>query len=171
MQSYYTLFDLEPRFALAVGQLERAYHAMAARVHPDRYVQAPAAERIQALAAATQVNEAYRTLRKPVSRARHLLGLRGLDVTDARAGMATDFLLEQMEWRDWLGEAQASRSSKALSELMTVVQARATALLARLETQLDAERDDQAAMQSVNQLMFIEKLLADVDNARAMLED
>jgi molecular chaperone HscB len=171
MQSYFALFELEPRFALAAAQLERAYRAMVARVHPDRHVQAPAPERIQALTLATQVNEAYRTLKKPALRARHLLGLRGLDFHTAKTGLAAEFLMEQMEWRDWLGEALASRNRESLDHLAATVKARGTAILERLETQLDRDQDDRAAMQSVQQQMFIEKLLADLDEARLQLED
>jgi molecular chaperone HscB len=168
--SYFTLFDLEPRFAIAAEQLDRAYRTVVARVHPDRHAQASAAEQIQALSLATQANEAYRTLRKPSSRARHLLDLRGLD-TGARPAMATDFLLEQMEWRDALNEAQAARDGEALARLATIVRSRAATLLAQLEAQLDTGRDDRAATQSVNELMFVEKLLADMDEALARVED
>jgi molecular chaperone HscB len=171
MQSYFTLFDLEPRFALAVPQLEHAYRALVARVHPDRHVQAPAAERVQALSQATQANDAYRTLKRPALRAKHLLGLRGMDVGASRMAMATDFLLEQMDWREQLEESQAARSRELLASLATTVQARAAALMQQLEEQLDRERNDDAAMQSVQQLMFIDKLLADVDDARERLGD
>jgi molecular chaperone HscB len=169
--SYFTLFDLEPRFAIAAEQLDRAYRTAVARVHPDRHARASAGEQIQALSLATQVNEAYRTLRRPSSRARHLLDLRGLDPDGTRPTMATDFLLEQMEWREALDEAQVARDGEALARLATTVRARAATLLATLEAQLDTGRDDRAATRSVNELLFVEKLLADLDEALARMED
>ena len=169
-QSYFALFNLEPRFALPIEQLDLAYRALATRVHPDRYANAGPAEQRQALALATDANEGYRTLRKPVLRARHLLSLRGIDAAGAGTATAPEFLLEQMEWREALGDVQATRDGDALQRLDKTVRSRAAALQAQLAIQLDAEGSHPAAAQSVQQLMFVEKLIADIDEARALLE-
>ena len=169
-QSYFALFNLEPRFALPGEQLDRAYRTLATRVHPDRYARATPSEQRQALELATNANEAYRTLKKPVLRAQHLLSLRGIETVARSATIPAALLLEQMEWREALSDAQATHDGNALQRLDTTVRGRAAALLARLETQLDAEKDNPAAAQSVQQLMFVEKLIADIDEARALLE-
>ena len=49
-------------------------------MHPDRFAHAGDAERRASLQWTTRVNEAYRTLKDPVQRAKHLLELHGVDV-------------------------------------------------------------------------------------------
>jgi molecular chaperone HscB len=168
--SYFAMFELEPRFALPLEQLDLAYRALAMRVHPDRYANAPLDERRQALVLTADANDAYRTLKKPHLRAQHLLRLRGIDTAERNAAMPPSFLTTQMEWREALGEARAARDDNALRQLGAAVRAAAAVLHGRLERQLDVEQDNAAAAQSVLQLMFMDKLLADIDDAHALLE-
>jgi molecular chaperone HscB len=170
-QSYFDLLNLEPRFALRSDQLDLAYRALAARVHPDRHAHSGAAVQREAMMLATHANDAYRTLKKPVLRAQHLLRLRGVE-TDARSTtFAPGFLMEQMELRESLDEAKTARNLVALNDLYTSTRNRAAVLNAELEMQLDVKNDALAAAESVHRLMFIEKLIADIDDARAKLED
>ncbi|MEJ1964564.1 MAG: Fe-S protein assembly co-chaperone HscB [Gammaproteobacteria bacterium] len=168
--SYFAVLDLEPRFALALDRLEQAYRALASRVHPDRYATGTPGEQRQALTLAADANEAYRTLRKPAPRARHLLSLRGVELGDQSNTVTPAFLLEQMEWREALAEARAARDARALNDLRSSVRARAALLHARLEALLDVDLDNLAAARCVQELMFIEKLDADIDEAQALLE-
>ena len=169
-QSYFALFNLEPRFALPGEQLDAAYRKLAAQVHPDRYASAAPAEQRRALSLATSANEAYRTLKKPRLRAEHLLSLRGVDVLDGANRISPDFLLEQMDWREVLSDARAGRDGTALEHLGDLVRRRAAGLLQQLEAHLDANDDNCAAVQAVQQLMFVEKLLFDIDEAHGLLE-
>ena len=118
----------------------------------------------------THANEAYRTLKTPVLRARHLLGLRGIDIDHAGATMPAAFLAAQIEWREALGDARAARDEAALQTLGASVREHAAILNARLGAQLDGDADDAGAVQSVLQLMFIDKLVAAIDDARDELE-
>jgi molecular chaperone HscB len=171
LQSYFTLLNLEPRFGLAPAQLEGAYRAVASQVHPDRYTTAPPSEQRQALTLAADANEAYRTLKKPGPRARYLLSLRGIDVSENGASVAPEFLMEQMELREALSDAQAARNTNSLLNLHASARKRAALLHSRLESLLDVEMDNVSAARSVLELMFIEKLVADIDEARALLEE
>ena len=56
--------DLEP------ASLDKAYFALQRRWHPDRFVAKPAEERARASTEAAALNEAYRTLKDPLSRAK-----------------------------------------------------------------------------------------------------
>ena len=169
--SYFALFNLEPRFALAEVELDGAYRALAARIHPDRFVDADPATQRAALELSANANEAYRTLKKPALRAQHLLGLHGVVANDRSAAMSPAFLMEQMEWREALGEAKSSSDLGALQQLTAMVRQRIRAIHAQLATQLDEQQDHPAAAASVNQLMFVEKLAADIDDACLQLEE
>jgi len=168
--SYYSMFDLEPRFDLSMERLDLAYRTLAIQVHPDRYANATVAEQRRALELATRANEAYRALKTPLLRARHLLSLRGVDIAESGAAMSPAFLHAQIERREALADACTARDEAALRALGASVRAHVDAGCARLAAQLDGARDDAAAAQGVLQLMFLDKLLADVDDARDRLE-
>jgi len=168
-QSYFALFNLEPRFALRGEQLDAAYRALAAQVHPDRHASSTPAEQRQALSLATSANEAYRTLKRPLLRATHLLSLRGVDSIDSAVRVSPEFLSEQMDWRETLSDAQTARDAAALKQLDDLVRRRAADLLRQLEVHLD-DNDNCAAARTVQQLMFVDKLLLDIDEAHALLE-
>ena len=54
------------------ASLDRAYFALQRQWHPDRFVAKPAAERARASTEAAALNDAYRTLKDPLSRAVYL---------------------------------------------------------------------------------------------------
>ena len=168
--NYFSLFGLEARYALPFHELDLAYHRLASRVHPDRFADGTTDERHLALELTTRANEAYRTLKTPVLRARHLLGLRGIEIDHSSAMMPAAFLATQIEWREALGDARAARDEAALRRLGASVREHARTLSARLGAQLDSDADDAGAVQSVLQLMFIDKLVAAIDDARDELE-
>jgi molecular chaperone HscB len=164
-QSYFTLFDLEPRFALPLDELDLAYRTLAGRVHPDRFASGTPAEQRQALELATRANEAYRVLKAPVLRARHLLELRGVEIGESGTSMPAAFLNAQIDWREELDDARMARDAGALRALGTSVREQAGAVSVQLTAHLDRERDDAGALKSMLQLMFLDKLVADIDDA------
>jgi molecular chaperone HscB len=167
---YFSLFNLEPSFALLLDELDIAYRTLASQVHPDRFAAGTAAEQRRALELATHANEAYRALKTPLLRARHLLGLRGVEIGESGGAMRPVFLDRQIECREALGDARMTRDAAALRELGASVREHAAALSTGLAAQLDTLRDDAGAVESVLQLMFLDKLLADIDDAFDELE-
>src|ERR1044072_9309025 len=114
-QSHFELFGLPIAFGLDQEALEKAYRDIQSQVHPDRFAHAGDAERRASLQWTTRVNEAYRTLKSPVQRGKHLLVLQGVDVAfETNTAMPTEFLMQQMELREKLEEA---KDAKALDEL------------------------------------------------------
>ena len=117
-QNFFELFGLPARFDLDAGQLDHAYRDLQSTVHPDRFVNAPEAERRVSMQQATQVNEAYQTLRNPVRRAAYLLAQHGIDPQfETNTAMPAEFLIEQMEWREAIEEASGSADARELDHL------------------------------------------------------
>src|SRR5438067_11516925 len=115
MQNHFDLFGLQPAFAVDQERLERAYREIQSRVHPDRYAHAGDAERRASLQWTTRVNEAYQALKNPVARASHILALHDVDVAfETNTAMPADFLMQQMELRESLAEATATKNAVAL---------------------------------------------------------
>ncbi len=64
------------------SRLERTYHDLSRRVHPDRFASAPAAVRDASLRSAALLTRAYRTLRDPIARGLYWLALNGEKLAD-----------------------------------------------------------------------------------------
>jgi molecular chaperone HscB len=163
MSSHFELFGLAPAFAVDTAALDRAYREIQSRVHPDRFAHAGDAERRASMQWTTRVNEAYRTLKSPVQRARHLLELNGVDLAfETNTQMPPDFLMRQLELRETLAEA---REPAALEHLLAEVRRERRALERSIEELIDAKRDFAAAAGEVRKLMFLDKLAGEIDLA------
>ena len=157
MQNHFELFHLPARFSLDLGALDAAYRDVQGQVHPDRFVGATDAEKRVAMQWATRANEAYQTLKQPQKRAQYLCELSGIDLqTESNTAMPMQFLMQQMEWREALGEARAAKDLDALETLDTEVGKDRKARIAQVGEQLEAGDYEQAA-QGVRALMFLEK--------------
>src|SRR3954471_8710294 len=142
----FELFDLPPAYAIDAAALDDAYRGLQTLIHPDRYAQAGGAERRASMQMTTRVNEAYRALKDPVQRAKHLLELHGVDVAfETNTQMPTDFLLQQLEVREGLGRAKAKKAPAVLDGLRSRLSLDKKHLVSELGEQLDAKRDYAAA--------------------------
>lgn len=169
---FFVLFGLPRQQALDVAALvtlDAHYRELQARVHPDKHAHASAADQRLAMQWATRVNEAYRTLKSPLSRARYLLGLLGQDAAvDSNTAMPMEFLMAQMELRESVEAAKVSAGDTAIVELdnlATDLRTRMREEYVSLAERIDTQRDYTAAAQLIRQLMFQEKLLTDIDDA------
>jgi molecular chaperone HscB len=148
--------------------LENAYRDIQSRIHPDRHASSGDAERRASMQWTTRVNEAYRTLKSPVRRARYLLELNGVDVgleTDTQ--MPVEFLTRQLELREALAEAKAA---DALQRLSDDVGQETRALEQGLGDLIDARHDLSAAAGQVRKLMFLHKLAEEIERAYEEIE-
>jgi molecular chaperone HscB len=160
---HFSLFGLEPKFALDAEQLTRAYRTVQSHVHPDRFVAAGAAEQRAALQWATLANEAYQVLHSPVRRAAYLCERNGAPVSgDSHRGVGADFLDLQLEWRQALDQLRHDRDPRRLEQLRLEAQALSRRELDELEDRLDARKDYAGAADGVRRLMFIEKFLREL---------
>jgi molecular chaperone HscB len=170
-RNYFELFGLPTRFRIDTTALEQAYRDIQSAVHPDRYAHLPETERRLSMQWATRVNEAYRTLKEPLTRAQYLLSLRGIDIrSESNTAMPQEFLLEQMEWREAVAEAQAADDGAGLEKLHHRLRKGAQDLVGEIERYLDESDDFNAAADAVRRLMFFEKLEHDIDRAFESIE-
>ncbi|WLI87547.1 Fe-S protein assembly co-chaperone HscB [Massilia sp. R2A-15] len=165
MQNHFDLFHLPARFSIDMGALDAAYRDVQGQVHPDRFINATDAEKRVAMQWATRANEAYQTLKNPQKRARYLCEINGVDLqTESNTAMPMDFLMQQMEWREALGEARAEKNVEALDALDEQVKQERKSRLAQVGHELDAGNFEPAA-QTVRALMFLDKFGEEVHYA------
>ena len=86
---FFTLFSLPRKLHLDLPALEKSFYAQSRKLHPDRFAAKPAIEQQAALAASSQLNDAYRTLRDPILRTEYLLSLQGIQLEE-QSRAATD---------------------------------------------------------------------------------
>jgi len=166
--SHFELFGLPPVFSLDQEMLDKAYRDIQSQVHPDRFAHAGDAERRASLQWTTRVNEAFQTLKNPVSRARHLLELQGVDVAfETNTAMPAEFLVQQMEIREKLEEAKKSTDLDLLSRELSVERSE---IETKIKEKIDDKQDFAGASDLVRKLMFLERFGEDIDAAYESLE-
>ena len=163
MHNHFELFGLPARFEVDGEPLERSYREIQSRVHPDRFANAGDAERRASLQWTTRVNEAYRTLKDPVQRAKHLLELQGVDVAfETNTAMPADFLMQQMELREALEEATEPSSLDSIREQLRDSR---LSLEKEIAEAIDGRKDYPAAANLVRKLQFLQRLDEEIDAA------
>jgi molecular chaperone HscB len=166
LNNHFELLGLPPRFALDPASLERSYRDLQSRVHPDKFAAASEPERRVAMQWAARANEAYRTLRHPVERARYLLGLKGFDTEEeSNTSMPADFLMQQMEWREAVAQARESGDSARLERLHGDLREARRDMLRMLELAIDRDANFEAGCSLVRKLRFLDKLDEEIDEA------
>ena len=110
---------------------------------------------------AVRVNEAYRRLKDPLKRAAYLCHLNGAAIeAESNTSMPTGFLMQQMEWREALDDADSLVQVELLSN---EVAEHSSAAFEKLANTLDLEHDFAAGAQQVRALMFVERFAHDID--------
>ncbi|MDD5248540.1 MAG: Fe-S protein assembly co-chaperone HscB [Rhodocyclaceae bacterium] len=165
-RDHFALLGLPRAYAVDRNELERLYRDLQAHVHPDKHAHKGDADRRVAMQWATQVNEAYQTLRDPLRRARYLLHLAGHDAAiETNTAMPAEFLMEQMELREAVADAHAAADTAHLDDLHGRLRQEMAAQHEELRRAIDETHDYARAADVVRQLMFQEKLVSDIDAA------
>ena len=79
---YFSFFGLPRKMNIEPAALEREFYALSRKLHPDLYASAETREQHWSLEKSSQLNDAYRTLRDPISRTEYLLKLEGVDLEE-----------------------------------------------------------------------------------------
>ena len=170
-KNYFELFGLPISFEIENEVLSLRYRDLQRAVHPDRFASASDHERRLSVQQAALINEAFRTLKTPLSRARYLLELRDVKIDDTDTSMDPGFLIEQMELREQLGAVpDAADSFTALDECRNNIEDRERAMIDVLKNDF-AEGTSSAlehARETVRKLQFMQRLL---DEAADMEEE
>jgi molecular chaperone HscB len=157
----FELFGLPRRFAQDRAALDARWRSLQAEVHPDKFAAEGAAAQRVAMQWAVRVNEAYQRLKDPLKRGAYLCELNGAAIgAENNTAMPPAFLMQQMEWREALDEADGVGAVEALADDVAAHRKQALDELGRT---LDERGDFTAAAQQVRALMFIDRFAQDVE--------
>jgi molecular chaperone HscB len=144
--NYYEVFGLSPQTTVEVSALEREFHRLSRKLHPDRFARATAEEQQWSLAGTALLNDAYRTLRDPLARIEYLLKLSGLKIGEENSGKGAlrqppaDLLEEVFELNMQLEEMRMNRKmgedDPSLQADLVAARGKFEALLAEVDTDL-----------------------------------
>jgi molecular chaperone HscB len=85
---YFSFLGLPRRLVIDADDLERRFRELSRKFHPDYFYNASPTERLASLERSSYLNDAYRTLKNPVSRIEHLLAIEGLPSAKSEEGTA-----------------------------------------------------------------------------------
>ena len=111
---YFEVFGLPRALGIDAATLEKTFHELSRKHHPDFFTTAPEAEKTQALRMTALLNDAYRALRHPVRRVEYLLGLEGFKPDGSK--VPKSLLMEVFEINEQIEEAKAGGASPELIE-------------------------------------------------------
>lgn len=152
MKNHFETFSLPVTFPIDLDELERKYFEFQKQFHPDKMSSNATAADIEKSIA---INEAYEVLKKPLSRASHILQLNGIDLENDSAAPKVDqaTLLEIFEMR----ESGDFSKKFLLTKIKSLIQ----------EVSQDLKNEDfKAASQVLIKAKYFEKTLQDLKNSK-----
>src|SRR5215470_858619 len=111
---YFAFLGLPRKLNIDPAGLERRFRSLSRQFHPDYFYNAPAAERRASLERSSYLNDAYRTLKNPITRLEYLLQLEGLvarNPEEASKQVPPDLLEEVFALNEELDEIRDMRAS------------------------------------------------------------
>jgi molecular chaperone HscB len=113
---YFSFLGVPRKLTIDAADLERRFRELSRKFHPDYYYNATPTERLASLERSSYLNDAYRTLRNPVSRVEHLLAIEGLPSAKSEGGavkVPPGLLEEVFALNEELDEIREQRESGA----------------------------------------------------------
>lgn len=160
--NYFQLFGIPVSFDVDLELLSQRYRNLQREYHPDRFASAPEQKQRLAVQMSARINDAWQTLKDPLSRGRYLLSLQGVEVDmDKNTAMDPAFLMVQMEYRERLDEAGDMEALMSLGDELLIV---ARDCIERLSVCF-GKGDRQAlaaAAEQVRELQFVNRLQEEI---------
>lgn len=165
---FYDALGLEPKLALDPDDLQKRFYDRSRQWHPDRFSRASAEEKHRSEEMTAMLNDAFRALRDPVSRAEYFLSETGLELAkDAPPELLEEVFELNMALEELRGGDESARSQLvSAQQRFTAMLSDADASLAGLFTRYD-ETPDRAVLDQIratlNRRKYVSNLLRDVE--------
>jgi molecular chaperone HscB len=106
---YFEVFGLPRLLGIDTAALEKTFHELSRKYHPDYFTTASPAEKTQAVRMTALLNDAYRTLRNPLRRVEYLLSVHGFKPDGSKVPQS--LLMQVFEINEQLEEVKGGRAS------------------------------------------------------------
>jgi len=167
----FELFALPVSFQLDLTQLSQQYLQLQKQLHPDNFSTATEQQQRLALQKSTQVNDAYQILKDPILRAEAILSLAlQKPVESENTTHDLEFLMQQMELREQLEQAEQQQDEVLLETLLAQAKESYQENLASLTDKIE-QKDWVGTKQMIDRLKFIQKLQQEIERLEEKLFD
>lgn len=169
---FYDALGLEPKLALDLDDLKQRFYDRSRQWHPDRFSRSSSEEKQRSEEMTSMLNDAFRALRDPVTRAEYFLRESGLELSkDAPPELLEEVFELNMALEELRGGDESARPPLAAAQqrFMGMLDA-ADVGLAGLFERYDEARDRAVLDQiraTLNRRKYVSNLLREVS---AMLE-
>lgn len=173
-RDYYVFFDMPRQLALDAKDLEKRFYALSRQLHPDLFSRKPAREQEYALESSAILNDAYRALKDPITRALYVLKQEGYDIAEQGTKDVPPELLEEVfelnmaleELRDGDEDARAQLTSARhrFEGMRDQIDAALLSQFAEWDSTHDRAKLDEIRGQ-LNRRKYITNLIARTDEA------
>jgi molecular chaperone HscB len=168
LENYFKLFKLPQQCEINVNELKARFRELQQVVHPDQHATGTNKEQLIAGQMSAYTNDAYQTLKNPLSRYKYLLSLNGFEFTE-HTHQDTGFLMLQMQLREDLAEISEEKDpEQAIENFQKNLSNMTSNQTGAFKCAFLAE-DFKQAYQEVVKLQFFDKLLQDVERLEDQL--
>jgi len=165
---YYDALGLEPKLALEPDDLKKRLYDRSRQWHPDRFSRASSEEKQRSEEMTSMLNDAFRALRDPVSRAEYFLRESGLELSkDAPPELLEEVFELNMALEELRGGDESARPQ------LVAAQARFTGMLSDTDVSLAGlfgrydEKLDRTVLDQIrgvlNRRKYVSNLVRDVE--------
>ena len=156
MKNFFEIFALPPRFEIDLDDLEKKYLEFQKRFHPDTIsLRASTANIEQSIT----INEAYKILGNPISRASHILQLNSINIEDDSNAPRPD--MTTLEEILKLQEKVAKVTEDEVENLRKYLSSKIKSLLEEVAVKLE-KQDFKTAAQVLMKVKYFDKTLRDL---------
>ncbi|WWO97740.1 MAG: Fe-S protein assembly co-chaperone HscB [Candidatus Dasytiphilus stammeri] len=144
--NYFKIFGLPINFKIDKKLLQARFHDLQRQFHPDRSLE-NSEDQLDVLKKSALVNQAWKVLSNPISRAEYLLLLHGFDVNSEQNNnlMDTIFLKTQFDLREELQNIEQKASLKELSNFANRIESSISKINYQIEKEIESKNWDKAA--------------------------
>jgi len=171
-QNYFEIFSQPVSTELDISLLKEKNRELQSQIHPDRFANSPDAEKRQAMQLTSLINEAFETLKSPVSRLQYMLTLKGVDMNaETDTSMDGLFLMEQMELREEIADIRNQADPLDVLDTMTAdLKTKSVELITDFNLAFQNDELDNGR-EIVRKLQFLNKAQKEINEITEQLED
>ena len=175
----FAALGLPRKLTIDLADLERRYHELSRKIHPDRFASKGPKVRDASLRSTATLTRSYRTLRDPVARGLYWLELNGEKLAENNKRVPPEIAELVFDVQEQLAEMQLDSDPEAVHERATEVSARRVELQFKMDEMLASldrnfakwnESADTKTLTSelktiLSNIAYLRTLIRDVDRA------
>lgn len=171
-KNFFEIFDIPIATDIDLTKVSDANRELQKNAHPDRFVQASEHEQRIAMQKTSLINEAFQTLKNPITRIQYMLKLKGVDMnSETDTTMDGAFLMQQMELREAIAEVRDQPEAlDVLDKMSSQTKQQMTELMVLFTDRYEKSMLDDAR-EIVRKMQFLIKAQKEINEISEQLED